>query len=107
LWKITSFDLLSDACAKYYSPAEHLAVNEVIVLCKGRVILKHYIPKKHKKFGIKICKLCDSKRYMYNISVNLGKGQKHATATKTATHASVTGLATRIENLYSTMFLNL
>jgi hypothetical protein len=32
----TIFDKLSDAYAKYYSPAEHLAVDEIIVLFKGR-----------------------------------------------------------------------
>jgi hypothetical protein len=28
LWKITVFDRLNDVYAKYYSPAEHLAVDE-------------------------------------------------------------------------------
>jgi hypothetical protein len=28
----TIFDMLNDAYTKYYSPAEHLAVDEVIVL---------------------------------------------------------------------------
>jgi hypothetical protein len=33
LWKIrTLFDHLSDVCAKFYSPYEHLAVDVVIVL---------------------------------------------------------------------------
>jgi len=38
---------------------EHLAVDEVIVKFKGRVIFRQYIPKKIKCFGIKIYKLCD------------------------------------------------
>jgi hypothetical protein len=54
LWKMrTIFDMLNDAYAKYYSPTEHLAVHEIIVLFKGRVVFKQYIPKKHKRFGIK------------------------------------------------------
>jgi hypothetical protein len=49
LWKMrTIFDELSDAYAKYYSPTEHLAVNEVTVLFKGIVIFKQKIPKKRK-----------------------------------------------------------
>jgi hypothetical protein len=61
LWKIgTMFDKLNDVYAKYYSPTEHLVVNEVIMLFMGRVI---YIPKKHKHFGIRIYKLSDSLGY--------------------------------------------
>jgi hypothetical protein len=31
LWKITIFQVLSDACAKYYSTKEYLAANKVTV----------------------------------------------------------------------------
>jgi hypothetical protein len=58
LWKIRSlFDMLSDTYAKFYNQSEHLAVDEVIMLFKGRVIFKQYIPKKHKHFSIKIYKI--------------------------------------------------
>jgi hypothetical protein len=40
------FDKLSDSYPKYYSPTEHLAVDEIIVFFKERVIFKLYIPKK-------------------------------------------------------------
>jgi hypothetical protein len=44
LWKTrTIFYKPSGAYAKYYSPAEHLAVDE-IVLFKGRAVFKQYIP---------------------------------------------------------------
>jgi len=46
------FDKLSDSYAKYYSLKEHLAVDEIIVLFKGTVIFKQYIPKRHKQFII-------------------------------------------------------
>jgi hypothetical protein len=70
LWKKrTVFDKLSDAYAKYYSPTEHLAIDKIIVMFKGRVVFKQYIPKKHKRFGINIYKLCGSKGYTYNMSV--------------------------------------
>jgi hypothetical protein len=54
LWMMkTIFDMLNDAYAKYYSPTEHLAVDEITVLFTGRVVSKQYIPKKHKRFGIR------------------------------------------------------
>lgn len=55
------FDILNDSYAKYYSLTEHLEVDEVIVLFKGSIIFKQYIPRKHKQLGIKLYKLCDSK----------------------------------------------
>jgi 5-methylcytosine-specific restriction endonuclease McrBC regulatory subunit McrC len=39
----TIFDMLNDAYAKYYSPTEYLAIDEIIVLFKGRVVFKQYI----------------------------------------------------------------
>jgi hypothetical protein len=59
----TIFDMLNDGYVKYYSLTEHLVVDEIIVLFKGRVVFKQYIPKKHKRFGIKVYKLCDSRGY--------------------------------------------
>jgi hypothetical protein len=38
---------------------QHLAINEVIILFKGKVIFWQYIPKKRKRSGIKIYKPCD------------------------------------------------
>jgi len=63
LWKLrTVFDTLDDKYAKLYNPSEKLAVDEVIVKYSGRVIWQ-YIPKKRKRFGIKIYKLCDEAGY--------------------------------------------
>jgi hypothetical protein len=68
--------MLNDTYAKFYRPSEHLAVDEVIMLFKGRVIFKQYIPKKHKCFDIKIYKLCDMTGYTYDMRVRLGKEGK-------------------------------
>jgi len=47
LWKLgTVFDKLNEAYAKFYNPSQHLAVDEVIVKLKGRVIFRQYIKKK-------------------------------------------------------------
>jgi predicted metal-dependent enzyme (double-stranded beta helix superfamily) len=72
-----------------WNPTEHLAVDKVMVLYKGRVIFQQYIPKKHKRFGIKIYKLCNSLEYTYDASVYLGKQRQHATSQITATHGTV------------------
>ena len=58
LWKMRNlFDILKEKFSKFYSPSEHLAVDEVIAKFKEHVIFRQYIPKKHKSFGIKIYKL--------------------------------------------------
>jgi hypothetical protein len=55
LRKIRSqFGVLSDTCAKFYSPFQHLAVDEV----KGRDVHKQYFPR-NKSFGTNIYKLCN------------------------------------------------
>jgi hypothetical protein len=82
---------------KYYGPTEHLAVNEIIVLFKGRVVFKQYIPKKHKLFGIKIYKFCECKGYTYDTKVYLGKDRTYATVTMTVTQVTVAGLTRRVE----------
>ena len=61
LWKIRGlFETLKAHFSKFYNPSKHLAVDEVIVKFKERVIFKQYIPTKRKHFGIKMYKLCDS-----------------------------------------------
>jgi len=41
----------------------------MIVLFKGRVIFRQYIPKKHKHFDIKIYKLCDISSFINDMKV--------------------------------------
>jgi hypothetical protein len=111
LWKMRAiFDKLDNSFVKYYVPTENLAVYEIIVLFKGRVKFRQYIPKKCKQFGIKLYRLFDSKGYAYNMTMYLGKDRKHVTFSFTATHAAVTGLAARIEhvghNLYMDNFIS-
>jgi len=80
LWKIRDlFEILNDTFSKFYDPSKNLAIDEVIVPFKGRVIFKQYIPKKRKRFGIKMFKLCDSNGYTYDMKVYLGK-DRHRTA---------------------------
>jgi len=51
LWKIRDlFEIIRTNFSKFYNPSEHLAVDEVIVKFKGRVLFKQYIPKKTQTF---------------------------------------------------------
>ena len=66
LWKIQKvFDILNNKFYELYNPTEQLAVDEVIVSYKGRVVFRQYIPKRRKRFCIKIYKLCDCLGYTY------------------------------------------
>jgi len=66
LWKLRDlFEIPRTNFSKFYNPSEHLAIDEVIVKFRGRVLFKRYIPKKRRRFGIKMFKLCDSTGYIY------------------------------------------
>ena len=62
------FEILNKIFSKFYSPSEHLVVDEII-LFKGRVIFRQYIPMKNKSFGIKIYKPFDETGYTYDMTV--------------------------------------
>jgi len=79
-------------------------LDEVIVKFKGRFILRQYIPKKRKHFGIKIYKLCDESEYMYDMRVYLGRDSHSASDDMTATHATVRHLTSRVEGLGHKIF---
>ena len=103
LWKLrTVFDKLNEAYAKFYNPSEHLAVDEVIVKFKARVIFRQCIPKK-KSFGIEIYKPCDESWYTYDMRVYLGRDSHFATDDMSATHTTVRHLTSRVEG--STKYL--
>jgi hypothetical protein len=71
---------MNDVYSKYYAPTEHLTEDEVIVLYKGKLNFRQYIPKKQKRFGIKIYKLCDMSRYTYDMDVYFGRNRTRSTA---------------------------
>jgi len=107
LWKIRKiFDILSNKFCAMYNPTEHLAVDEVIMSYKGGVIFRQYIPKKHKRLGIKIHKLCNSLGYTYDMSVYSGKQRQHGTAEITATHGTVLQVIRRVEGLGHKVFMD-
>jgi len=63
------FEIPNKAFSKFYSCSEHLTVDETIVLLKGSVIFRQYVPEKHESFGIKIYKTCDQTVYTCDMTV--------------------------------------
>jgi hypothetical protein len=107
LWKIrTIFDTLNQAYGKFYNLSEHVVVDKVMVKFKRRVIFRQYIPKKRKRFGIKIYKLGDDSGYTSDMRVYLGKDSRSTTDDMTATHATVRHLTRRVEGLGHKLFMD-
>ena len=98
LWKMWNlFEILNQKFSKFYNPSEHLAVDEVTVLYKGRVIFRQYIPKKHKRFGIRIYKLCDETEYTYDMTVYLGRDRQRTVQHLTATYVTVSEITKKMK----------
>ena len=57
-----------------FFPDRSISIDESLLLWKGRLGWKQYIPKKRSRFGIKTYELCDSKTgYLWNFIVYTGK----------------------------------
>uniref|UniRef100_A0A8C5Q2Y3 PiggyBac transposable element-derived protein domain-containing protein n=1 Tax=Leptobrachium leishanense TaxID=445787 RepID=A0A8C5Q2Y3_9ANUR len=62
-----------------YTPGQNLSVDESLLLYKGRLVFKQYIPSKRARYGIKLYKLCESSSgYMYRFRVYTGKDSQLA-----------------------------
>jgi hypothetical protein len=107
LWKLRQiFDTLNSKFSELYHPTEQMAVDEVIVKFKGKVIFRQYIPTKHKRFGIKLYKLCDKLGYTFDMSVYLGKQKKNADKGITPTHGTVLELVRKVEGVGHKIFMD-
>jgi len=93
-WKIQElFEIIRMNFSKFYNLSEHLAVDEVIVKLKERVVCKQYIPKNRKCFGTNIFRrLYWIYISTFDVNVYLGKDRQRAAQHLTATHATVTNL---------------
>jgi len=56
-----------------YSPSRDVSIDEQLLLHKGNVFFRQYIPSKRARFGIKFFSLCDNTGYLYNTEVYVGK----------------------------------
>ena len=65
--------MIVDRCKSVYIPSEHISIDEELLLWKGCLTFKQYIPNKRARFGIKLFSLCEDSGYMWNSFVYLGK----------------------------------
>jgi len=56
-----------------YVPSRSIAIDEQLLLYKGKLHFKMYIPMKRSRFGIKFFTLCDKLGYTYNTECYTGK----------------------------------
>jgi len=76
LYKIRPiFEYLVDRFQQCYIPEKEISIDEQLMLHKGNLNFKQYIPNKRAKFGIKIFSLCDNSGYLWNSEVYTGKNK--------------------------------
>lgn len=71
-------DHLQDKFQEVFTPGRDIAIDESLLLWKGRLVFKQYIPLKRARFGIKTFMLCDSTGYTYRFRVYAGKDESTA-----------------------------
>ncbi|XP_045586945.1 piggyBac transposable element-derived protein 4-like [Procambarus clarkii] len=60
LWKVRKvFSDLRGNFRDYFVPGQNVVIDELLVLFKGRLAFKQYIPSKRHRFGLKFFMLCD------------------------------------------------
>ena len=60
IWKIRNlFKMILGSFSKYFYPFQRVVIDESLILFKGRLAFKQYIPSKRHRFGMKVFVLCD------------------------------------------------
>lgn len=73
-------DYLVDKFKTSYIPEQDISIDESLLLWKGRLSWKMYIPKKRARFGMESYRLCEaSSGYVWNILIYTGKSTDLAT----------------------------
>jgi hypothetical protein len=89
----TYLEFLNTAFSKLYNPPKNLVTEEVTVVFKGRVVFRQYIPKRHRRFGIKIYNLWDCTGYTCGMKVY----KQRKAQDLTATYATAKELTRKVE----------
>ena len=66
-------DHLFEKFQEIYTPSKNVCIDESLLLWKGRLHFKQYIPLKRSRFGIKLFMLCEDGGYTYRFRVYTGK----------------------------------
>lgn len=76
LWKVRGFyDMMRQRFKAFLRPYQKLVTDESLVLYRGNLHFRQYIPSKRHRFGIKLFVLCDCKTgYVLDYMIYSGKG---------------------------------
>lgn len=88
LWKIWPFlsSLLQNFQTSYVLERD-ISIDESLMLYKGRLSWRQYLPLKRARFGVKLFVLCEAESaYIWNLIVYTGKGTNIATRHERDTH---------------------
>jgi len=69
-------DYLFEKFQSVYGIQQDVSVDESLLLWKGRLVFKQYLPLKRSRFSIKLFKLCESSTgytYRFHVPVYVGK----------------------------------
>ena len=66
-------DLLLQRFQDVFTPGKELSIDESMVLWRGRLVFRQYIPGKKHKYGVKLYLLCDPAGYVWNAIVYCGR----------------------------------
>ena len=62
-------DMMFGLFERLYTPHQFISIDQELVLFKGRLLFKQFIPSKRACFGLKIFALCDTHGYFYTASI--------------------------------------
>lgn len=67
-------DHFVDRFSEIYTPGKEISIDESLVLFKGRLVFRQYIPSKRARYGIKLYMLSESRTgYVFNLRVYTGR----------------------------------
>ncbi|KAF7685756.1 PiggyBac transposable element-derived protein 4 [Cucumispora dikerogammari] len=71
-------DIIRRRIQEVYIPEKEISIDESMVLWRGRLMFRQYIPGKKHKYGVKLYELCDRNGYVWNASIYCGKEDRIA-----------------------------
>ena len=72
-----------------YMPGREISIDEQLLLHKGNLNIKQYIPNKRARFGVKMFSLCDTTGYLWNSEVYIGRSFIHDTTIPTSVEKEI------------------
>jgi hypothetical protein len=106
LYKIRHvLEYLNQKFAETYFPSENISLDESLLLFKGRLMFKQYIPLKRSRYGIKQYIVAENTGYVYRMKVYTGKDEHSDLVSND--HADETAEMTKTDKLVICMMSGL